>query len=59
MVPGLLRTLSNDYTVKSWTKRIGNLEVRRYDEEFDGWTLQVEKRLTPDKTRLGHHPQDR
>ena len=44
---GLLRTLANDYTVKSWTKRIGNLEVHRYDEEFHGWTLQVDKRVTP------------
>ena len=46
---GLLRTLSNDYTVKSWIKRIGNLEVRRYDEEFQGWILQVDKRVTPTK----------
>ena len=44
---GLLRTLANDYTVKSWTKKTGNLEVRRHDEAFDGWTLQVEKRVTP------------
>ena len=44
---GLVRTLSNDYTVKRWVKKIGNLEVRRDAEEFRGWTLQVDKRLTP------------
>ena len=44
---GLVRTLSNDYTVKSWIKKTGNLEVRRDAEEFQGWTLQVDKRLTP------------
>ena len=44
---GLIRVLANDYTVKSLIKRIGNLEVRRYDEEFQGWILQVDKRVTP------------
>ena len=27
--------------------RLGNLEIRSYSEEFQGWTLQVDRRFEP------------
>ncbi len=44
---GLAGTLSRDPTVKKLSARVGNLEVRSYSEEFQGWTLQVDRRLRP------------
>ena len=44
---GLARTLSHDAAVKKLSARVGNLEVRSYSEEFQGWTLQVDRRLRP------------
>jgi hypothetical protein len=44
---GLAEVLSNDETVKNLAKKIGNLTVHSYDKEFQGWTLQVDRRFEP------------
>jgi hypothetical protein len=44
---GLTEVLSNDEGVKNLAKRIGNLTVHSYAEEFQGWTLQVDRRFEP------------
>ena len=44
---GLVYALSNYETVKTLATRIGNLEVRSYGKEFQGWTLQVDRRFRP------------
>jgi len=44
---GLVKVLSNDETVKNLAKRIGNLTVHSYAKEFQGWTLQVDRRFEP------------
>ncbi|MFC2063266.1 hypothetical protein ACFLS8_04925 [Chloroflexota bacterium] len=44
---GLVDTLSNDEAVKSLAKNIGNLTIRSYAKEFQGWTLQVDRRFKP------------
>src|SRR4030042_1716481 len=44
---GLAEVLSNDETVKDLAKKIGNLAVRSYAKEFEGWTLQVDRRFEP------------
>jgi hypothetical protein len=44
---GLVGTLSNDETVKTLAKRIGNLTLHSYAKEFQGWTLQVDRRFKP------------
>ena len=44
---GLIRTLAIDPAVTAFATRTGNLEVRRYTEEFQGWTLQVDKVFEP------------
>ncbi len=44
---GLAEVLSNDETVKSLAKRIGNLTLHSYAKEFQGWTLQVDRRFEP------------
>ena len=44
---GLMTTLANDPTVKKLSVKIGNLEVRSYSEELQGWTLQVDRRFRP------------
>lgn len=44
---GLTYVLSNDHTTKDLAKRVGNLEVRSYAEEFQGWALQVDRKLKP------------
>ena len=44
---GLVEVLSNDETVKDLAKRIGNLAVHSYAKEFQGWTLQVDRRFEP------------
>jgi hypothetical protein len=43
----LIEVLSNDETVKDLAKKIGNLVVRSYAKEFEGWTLQVDRRFEP------------
>jgi len=44
---GLVEVLSNDEAVKNLAKRIGNLTVHSYAKEFQGWTLQVDRRFEP------------
>jgi len=44
---GLVYTLSNDESSKALAAAIGNLEVRSYSKEFQGWTLQVDRRFSP------------
>jgi len=44
---GLCEVLSSDEVVKSLAKKIGNLTIHSYDKEFEGWTLQVDRRFQP------------
>lgn len=44
---GLAEVFSSDETVKDLAKRIGNLIIHSYDKEFQGWTLQVDRRFEP------------
>jgi len=44
---GLAQVLSNDESVKNLAKRIGNLTIHNYAKEFQGWTLQVDRRFEP------------
>ena len=44
---GLIGTPAIDPAVTAFATRTGNLEVRRYTEEFQGWTLQVDKVFGP------------
>ncbi|MFC2010952.1 hypothetical protein ACFLUR_01505 [Chloroflexota bacterium] len=44
---GLTDILSNDEAVKNLSKKIGNLTVHSYSKEFQGWTLQVDRRFQP------------
>ena len=44
---GLAEVLSNDEAVKTLAKRIGNLTLHSYAKEFQGWTLQVDRRFQP------------
>ncbi|MFC1984460.1 hypothetical protein ACFLU0_00395 [Chloroflexota bacterium] len=46
---GLIDVLSNDEVVKNLATRIGNLTVRSYVKEFQGWTLLVDRRIKPVK----------
>ena len=42
---GLINMLSSDDSVKSLSKHIGNLEIETPQKEFQGWTLQVDRRF--------------
>ena len=44
---GLAEVFSNDEAVKNLAKRIGNLTLHSYAKEFQGWTLQVDRRFEP------------
>ena len=44
---GLYEVLSGDEAVKSLAEKIGNLTIHSYDKEFQGWTLQVDRRFQP------------
>ena len=44
---GLIGALSIDPAVMAFAMRTGDLEVRRYTEEFQGWTLQVDRVFEP------------
>ena len=44
---GLAEVLSNDESVKDLAKKIGNLTLHSYAKEFQGWTLQVDRRFEP------------
>jgi hypothetical protein len=43
----LAYVLSNDEAVKNLAKNIGNLTIHSYAKEFQGWTLQVDRRFNP------------
>ena len=42
---GLIDVLSNDEAVKTLSKKIGNLTIHSYTKEFQGWTVQVDRRV--------------
>ena len=44
---GLVDVLSNDESAKNLAKKIGDLVVRSYAKEFQGWILQVDRRFVP------------
>jgi hypothetical protein len=44
---GLTPVLSDDESVKTLAKRIGNLTIHSYAKEFQGWTLQIDRRFEP------------
>jgi len=44
---GLCEVLSGDEAVRSLAKNIGNLTIHSYGKEFQGWTLQVDRRFRP------------
>ena len=46
---GLPDVLSNDEAVKNLAKNAGNLTIHSYSKEFQGWTLQVDRRFKPTK----------
>lgn len=43
---GLSETLSGDEAIKNLAKNIGNLTIHSYTKEFQGWTLQVDRRFS-------------
>jgi len=43
---GLAEILSNDNDIKNVAKNVGNLTIHSYAKEFQGWTLQVDRRFT-------------
>lgn len=45
---GLVESLSYDEDVKQLAKKVGNLTIHSYTKEFQGWTIQVDKRVEPD-----------
>ena len=52
---GLLETLSSDEAVKNLAIHIGNLTIHSYTKEFQGWTLQIDRRFrltNPDWTAI-------
>jgi len=44
---GLVDVLSNDKEVNNLAKNTGNLTIHSYAKEFQGWTLQVDRRFKP------------
>lgn len=44
---GLTEVLSSDEAVKNLAQKIGNLAIHSYAKEFEGWTLQVDRRFEP------------
>jgi len=44
---GLTEVLSSDEAVKNLATKIGNLVIHSYAKEFQGWTLQVDRRFEP------------
>ena len=44
---GLVNRLSYDQATKDLATRIGNIRIRSYSEEFQGWTVQVDRRFEP------------
>ena len=46
---GLINRLSYDQAAKDLATRRGNVRIRSYEKEFQGWTLQIESRLEPNR----------
>ena len=44
---GLIESLNYDEEVKDMVKRAGNLTIHSYTKEFNGWTVQVDRRINP------------
>ena len=44
---GIVYTLSNDESSKALAMAIGNLKIRSYSKEFQGRTLEVDRRFSP------------
>jgi hypothetical protein len=44
---GLIDILSNDEAIQNLAKNIGNLTIHSYAREFQGWTLQIDRRFKP------------
>ena len=44
---GLADILSRDEAVKNLAKNVGDLTIHSYAKEFQGWTLQVDRRFKP------------
>ncbi|MFC2010083.1 hypothetical protein ACFLUL_00690 [Chloroflexota bacterium] len=44
---GLADVLSYDEAVKNLAKKTGNLTIHSYAKEFQGWTLQIDRRFNP------------
>jgi hypothetical protein len=47
---GLVHAFSTDMAVRSLATEQGNLEVRWNDNEFQGWTIIVDRRISPTMT---------
>ena len=43
----LVNVLSPDPAIKALSQRIGNLEIKNHSNEFQGWTLTVDRRFSP------------
>ena len=43
----LVNVLSTDPAIKTLSQRIGNLEIKNHSNEFQGWTLTVDRRFSP------------
>jgi len=43
----LVNVLSTDPAIKTLSQRIGNLEIKSHSNEFQGWTLTVDRRFSP------------
>lgn len=46
---GLINRLTYDQAAKDLATRRGNVRIRSYENEFQGWTLQIESRLEPNR----------
>ena len=44
---GLVDKLSSDVAIKVLAKRIGNLEIKHQADEFQGWTLTIDRKFVP------------
>ncbi len=44
---GLINSLTTDVTIKTLAKSVGNLEIKSQTNEFQGWTLTVDRRFNP------------
>ena len=43
----LVKTLSSDEDIKVLAKDVGNLEIKSQADSFNGWTITLDRRLTP------------